>query len=115
MLALCGSAAGGVSYRFGLPGRVELESKKLSAAYQMYSGGGETQVSFRNKEYSYIVFDRAVRAAVGGEMAGTTFSSGLLVSRSGRIVSRRLCRDDATLSPSEMQRLLPSGPFVYHD
>ena len=114
MLAICGRT-GGATYRYGLPNRVELESSKLAAAYRMYSGGGETQVSFTNKDYSYIVFDRAVRAEVNGEMAGTTFSSGLLVSKGGRVISRRLCREEATLPSQEVQRLLPTGEFLYHD
>lgn len=102
------------TYRFGQLGRVELSSNKLAFADAMYSGGGETQISFMNNGFNYIVFDRGVRQMVRGELGGTAFSAGVLVRKNGRTVSKSECADDATIS-SAAEKLLPMGKFFYHE
>ncbi|WP_419809096.1 hypothetical protein [Sphingomonas sp.] len=113
LVSVCGDGRG-ATYRFGVPGRVELSSNRLTTAHAMYSGGGERQVSFANNGFSYIVFDRAVRQMSGGELGGTGFSAGLLVRRGERTVSEARCLGDATMS-SDVEKLLPAGPLVYHN
>ena len=110
---MCGKGRG-ATYRFGLPGRIELTSDKLTSAYEMYSGGGETQIAFTNGDYTYVVFDRTRRMSVG-RGNDTSFSNGLLIRRSGRTVSAARCRTDSPMSPGSVERALPKGPFVYHD
>lgn len=113
LISVCGNRRG-VTYRFGTPGRVELSSDRLATAYTMYAGGGERQIAFVNKGFTYIVFDRAVRQMSGGELSGTGFSAGLLVRRGDRTVSKARCAGETSMS-SDVERLLPAGTFVYHD
>lgn len=124
-IALCGGGAGAnryVQYRYGRPGAVELAypARGMAGIWRAqipYSGGGETQVNFRNGATTYSLYSRTVRT--GFEPGGTNnpaFSAGVEVRQGGRKIADRVCT-----SPSDAQfeaaayDLLPEGEAVMDD
>ncbi len=113
LVAVCGGADGAV-YRFGRPGHVELEATVLGLAETAFSGGGETQISFRHGGYRYIVFDRTVRTGFAADGHNDSqFSAGLVVQRGDTTVSTQLCRTDATIKAAAA-KVLPRSTFQSH-
>lgn len=123
-LALCAGAADGeryVQYRYGSPGNVELAfpvrgMAGLSRATIPFSGGGETQVNFRNGSYGYSVYSRTVRTGFGEGGNNPEFSAGVTVSQGGRELADRGCTApaDATFEAATYD-LLPEGQPVMSD
>lgn len=98
-VAVCGTAPGETAYRFGGGGggTPELVLKGGRNAYQMYSGGGESQLAFDNGDTRYIVFSRMVRTGFGEEGNMPAISDGVVVERAGKFVSIRTCDDPDVL------------------
>jgi len=60
-VSICGQEKqSGAVYRFGRPGRVELEATDLHHAHDGWWGGGETQVYADTPTHRYIVHDQMV-------------------------------------------------------
>ena len=113
LVAICGGG-GSAIYRFGRPGRIDLQATGLGYAQTAFSGGGETQISFTRAGTRYIVFDRRVRTGFGaGGQNDPQFSAGVVVQRSGRTLSTRLCRSDASIAAAAAQ-VIPAAAFVRH-
>ena len=107
---------GVATYRFGRPGRIELEIRGGRFAQRGYSGGGEAQILFQRKDHSYVVYDRLVRSAFGADGRNEPQStSGLLVQRRGRTLSNRQCIGKGEYSIDRRGAAhVPSGPFTEH-
>ena len=113
VVSICGSG-GKATYHFGRPGRVEMSSDALSFAETAFSGGGETQISFRNGAYIYIVYDKTTRTSFSSDgHHDPDFSSGLVVQKSGKTISALACGTDATISP-DASRVIKAGSFIEH-
>ena len=114
IVSIC-NAGGKAAYYFGKPERVEMSSKALSVASQGFSGGGETQIYFKNGAYTYIVYDRTERTSfsAGGPNSPDS-SSGLSVLKGDKTISDTACGSDATIS-ADATRIIPEGPYVEHD
>ena len=111
-VSVCGGGSGAV-YRSGTPGKVELTSRSLTFANRGYSGGGETQITAKNGEYTYTVYDRTVRTSFGDGGNDPEFSSGLLVARGARVISSKTCKGESSVA-ADAERALPAGSFVEH-
>lgn len=103
-------------YRFGRRDAVELEIKSGRFARAGYSGGGESQIQFEKRGYSYVIFDRTVRTEFGtdGQNAADT-SAGVLIRRDGQKVGTRFCggSGEQTIA-GKSAKLLPKGTFFAH-
>lgn len=111
---LCAMPAGDVAYRYGKPGKVELEARGLVTAYRGFSGGGERQVSFARGRVRYVLFDGTYRTAFGADGRNDPVNrAGLIVQRDGRTVMRRSCSGDAQMD-GRIEKTLPRGAFVAH-
>ena len=83
VVSVCG-AGGKATYYYGSSVKVEISARALSFAERAYSGGGETQICFRNGEYIYIVYDKTVRTSFSSEGHNDPdSSSGLVVEKGG--------------------------------
>lgn len=111
-VSVCGAGSGAV-YRYGTPGKVELTSRSLTFANQGYSGGGESQLTATNDDYTYTVYDRTVRTSFGEGGNDPEFSSGLIVTRGGRVISSKMCKGGSSVD-ADAERALPAGSFVEH-
>jgi len=90
-VAVCGLAKGGAEYRFGGE-EPELTLFEDVWATVPYSGGGEAQMQFSNGDTNYIVFSRMVRTNFKeGEPNNPAISDGVIVERSGELLSLRVC------------------------
>ena len=107
-------------YRYGRPGRIELEAPDVRRTYTGWSGGGETQVYADTPTHRYIVYDRMVRTGFDDEGHNLSeMTEGLVVQSEGRTVSNRDCAQPlGILPPAFDQRLLetlvPEGDYVPH-
>lgn len=102
------------TYRYGRPGRVELTASDLHWASTGYSGGGELQITARNADHSYTLFDRIVRTGFGAD--GLNYpkeDSGLVVRRGKKTLSARSCTPVQPIA-AEVRQLLPEGELVDH-
>lgn len=121
-VSICGREKGGAAYRYGRPGRVELEATDLHLADRGWSGGGETQVYADTPTHRYIVYNRVVRTAFGLDgRHDPKITSGLLVQREGRTVWSGECGLSEVLDPFAgrfdqqlIETLLPEGDYVDH-
>ena len=111
-VSVCGSGSGAV-YRYGTPGKVELTSRSLTFANRAYSGGGESQITAKNGDYTYTVYDSTVRTSFGEGGNDPEFSSGLVVSRGGRMISSKMCKAESSID-AVAERSLPAGSFADH-
>ena len=103
-------------YRYGKVPRIELEGNRLSFAETAFSGGGETQIIFENNGYRYIIYDSLVRTGFGANgLHRPKATTGLMVQKSGRIVSNARCigSADSGISPAA-SKALPVGTYVPH-
>ena len=113
IVSVC-SAGGKATYRYGTLGKVELSSQALSFAETAFSGGGETQISFRNGAYSYIVYDKTTRTSFSSDGHNDPdFTSGLVVQENGKTVLAEECGADATIS-ADAGHVIHAGAFVAH-
>ncbi len=102
------------TYYFGNSNHIELSSQALSIADHMFSGGGETQISFSRGDYGYIVYDKTTRTSFSADGRNNPdFTSGLVVQKSGKTISTKQCSLDATISSSAHHFIQP-GPFIEH-
>ncbi|MES3153769.1 hypothetical protein [Sphingomonas faeni] len=111
-VSVCGSGSGAV-YRYGSPGKVELTSRSLTFANRGYSGGWESQITAKNGDYTYTVYDSTVRTAFGDGGNDPAFSSGLVVSRGERTISSKMCKAESSIDAAAEQSL-PAGRFAEH-
>jgi hypothetical protein len=111
-VSVCGSGSGAV-YRYGTPGKVELTSRSLTFANRAYSGGGESQITAKNGDYTYTVYDSTVRTSFGAGGNDPEFSSGLVVSRGERMISSKMCKTESSIG-ADAGRALPAGSFAEH-
>lgn len=111
-VSVCGGGSGAV-YRYGTPGKVELASRSLTFANRGYSGGGESQITAKNADYTYTVYDSTVRTSFGEGGNDPEFSSGLVIARGGRVVSSKMCKAESSVDAAA-ERALPAGGFVEH-
>jgi hypothetical protein len=115
LAAVCGDrAAHDARYRFGTPGRIELESPAHALVYARagYSRGGEIQFHFAKAGYEYVVYSRIVRTNFGRGGNNPKEENGLFVRHGGRIVSQRRCTGlaDGDDDPNGFAR---EGEFIY--
>lgn len=113
LVSICGRAGGAV-YRFGRPARVELEAGGLRFAERAFSGGGETQVSFEREGSRYIVYDRLVRTAFGGDgRHDAQASAGVLVRKAGKTILDAQCVGSSGGGmDSALAKYIPPGHFI---
>lgn len=63
-----------------------------------YSGGGENQIAFRNRDVDYVVYQRTVRTSFG-ERHNAAIDAGVTVAREGKTISTVHCDSpDTTFS-----------------
>jgi hypothetical protein len=111
-VSVCGGGSSAV-YRYGTPGKVELTARGLTYANRGYSGGGESQITAKNNEYTYTVYDRTARTSFGEGGNDPEFASGLVIARGGRVLSSMMCKGESPVQ-STAERALPAGSFVEH-
>lgn len=114
-LAVCGTAPGKAEYRFGGEGAPELVLGGGRNAYQMYSGGGESQLAFDNGTTRYIVFSRMVRTGFGEEGNLPAISDGVVVERAGAFAAIRICAepDGLPVQTGEAERFLAPADDLF--
>ena len=124
-VSICGQEQGGAVYRFGHPGRVEIEVANLHLARHTFWGGGETQVYADTPTHRYVVYDRMVR--IGYDREGHNIpkmTQGLLVQSHGQTAWQRQCAPPTTYDPHTLpeaafdqqliEKLIPEGEYVDH-
>lgn len=109
-VSVCGGGSGAV-YRYGTPGKVELTSRNLTFANRGYSGGGESQITAKNGEYTYTVYDSTVRTRFGDSGNDPELSSGLVVSRGKRPISSKVCKGKSSIT-GDAAHVIPAGNFA---
>lgn len=113
-MSICGRD-GAAFYRFGRPGRVEVEAGRPTCAQTGFSGGGETQVAFHAGDVSYLVYQLSVRTNY--ESSGrydTRFSNGVLVRKGDRKLADIACTSEPTGDLTNGMSGAPSMPLVDH-
>lgn len=116
MASVCGKGGNSV-YRFGRPGRIEVEAGRLQYSMQMFAGGGESQIQFRKGLYRYVLFDRMVSRGIDAEgHSPKRVDSGLLVQKGNRKVFERACvpGDAVMLNSNAAPRFMVTGRYVPH-
>lgn len=120
-VSICGQQErGGAVYRYGRPGRVELEASDLRRAHTGWPGGGETQVYADTPTHRYIVYDRMVRTGFDDEGHNRSeMTEGLVVQSGGRTLSNQGCAQSVGLLPPAfdqrlIEKLVPEGEYVPH-
>ncbi len=112
-VSVCGQGQGTAVYRFGRPGRVELQVRDLYFAERAFSGGGETQVYADTPTHRYIVYDRVVRTSFDDGRHDPQAESGLVVQRGTRTLSSRRCASPATFD-ERTRTMVPAGRYSPH-
>ena len=92
---------------------MELTARSLTFANRPYSGGGESQITAKNADYTYTVYDRTIRTSFDESGNDPEFSSGLVIARGGRVISSKMCKGEATVDAAA-QQALSAGSFVEH-
>lgn len=102
-IAVCGTTAGKVEYRYG-PLNPELILDGGQYASVGYSGGGEQQIAFDNGYVRYVVFSRMVRTNfTPSEPNDAAISDGVIVLRNDKVLSVLICGGaDADPMPVQM-------------
>lgn len=132
-VAVCAAEGGSpaVQYRFGAPGRLELAYPAAGSrgvgsmrwASAAYSGGGEMQIQFDNGGFTYVAYAGMYRTGFGADGKNNPVDElGVLVLRSGKVVSRRRCTaapvkggSDDWINEQATKAALPEGRFIYAD
>lgn len=117
VVSVCGVSATGATYRYGRPGRIELERRGgLHYANQGFSGGGEDQLWFDNASTRYILYSRTVRTSFSSSgRHDPEFSAGLVALTHGRKLFNHGCggRGDQGFDAKTAAHV-PTGEFVDH-
>lgn len=104
----------GLTYRFGPPGRPELEltgdaaSGTLFYHRTLYARGEDQSLRFVNGDHSYVVFN--AWSAPNRYLEGARDHSGLLVLRGGRVIARMDCREGGDFLENPFFFTLPQDP-----
>jgi len=119
-VSIRGQEQGGATYRFGRPGRVELDATDLHHAHDGWWSGGETQVYADTPTHRYIVYDRMVRTGFDNEGHNRSeMTEGLVVQSGGRTLSNQDCAQPVVLLPPAfdqrpLETLVPEGDYIPH-
>jgi len=98
--------SGYMQYRFGEKDRIELAYPKAHdhprGRFHLssigYGGGGEAHLRFINEEFEYTVFDSLKKGNQNADGDRVNIlEAGLVVKKRGKIVSKLLCQDDASI------------------
>ena len=112
VLSVCGRGGQAV-YRFGRPGRVEVEAGRPTFAERGFAGGGETQVAFHAGDVSYTVHQSTVRTRFGPDgRHDPKFSDGVLVRRGALKLADIGCTGPTEGDLTDGGRGAPAGTFV---
>ena len=112
IVSVC-SGEGRATYYYGSMGKVEMTSSSLVFAATGFSRGGESQISFRNGAYTYVVYDKTVRTSFSPGGRNDPESTSRLVLKGKKAVSTKGCGSDATISVNA-SKLITKGTFVEH-
>ena len=102
---------GRLTYRFGRPGRPELElagdaaSGTLFYHRTLYARGEDQTLRFVNGDFSYVIFSGW--SAPNRYLEGARDDAGLLVLRGGRLIRRMNCRDGGDFLENPLFFTLP--------
>lgn len=126
ILSLCAVAnkpqhPGYLHYRFGNPGKVELQfpqsTQNTYAQFRWqtigYSGGWDTRIQFANGGYRYQVYDRAIKV----DMSHKDRSGGVLVYKGSKQVAQLSCQtvsfgaDPYAWGLNDLYERVPEGKF----
>ncbi|MDE2405519.1 MAG: hypothetical protein KGM17_12705 [Sphingomonadales bacterium] len=105
-------------YRFGRPGRVEIDAGGLRYVFRTATAGGEEQISFHVGAYRYMVYDWMY--GLGWDKQGHRmhdFRSGVFIERNGRPIADLVCDDADSLFTGKRHEVLyalPQTGFVDH-
>ena len=126
LAAVCGgkspSGARCAQYRYGVPGKLELTypgdgaSGGLAHAETAYSGGGESQILFKNAGFQYVVYSRMVRTNFkANEPNNPAFEAGVAVMKGDKLVGNRKCANpsDVDVDVAAASKFMPEGEFIY--
>lgn len=114
IMSVCGQGADAV-YRFGRPGHVKVEVHNPTRGYQMFSGGGETQVTFRAAGTTYMVYQKGVRTGFDKDGHNSTrFFDGILVRRGDRKLADIECVGIEGGNLTVGTDGAPEAPYVEH-
>jgi hypothetical protein len=105
------------TYRFGRPWRIELKTKNLHYAHQVFAGGGESQVVAISGAYRYVIYDRSIRSGIDIEgHSPLQFTSGLMVQRNGRYLANMICSpmNADIIDTSSVPNFMPKGEYIWH-
>jgi hypothetical protein len=119
IVSLCASKdltsdRGYLQYRFGLPGKIELEfpkdrqgtQQKFQYMHYFRAQVDETEISFQINGYEYQIFD-----TYNGEERPRISTEGVNVTAPGRPKEVSFaCRTKAKADYSDLQAVLPGGP-----
>lgn len=100
-----------LSYRFGPPGRPELElsgdasSGNVFYHRTLYARGEDQSLRFTHGAFSYVIFN--AWSAPNLYLEGARDYSGLLVLRNGRVIRRLNCRADGNFLENPLFLTLP--------
>lgn len=111
LVSVCRDRTGVSTYRFGRPGRIELQSKNLRVA-QIGASGNTEEIFFENNGFQYVVHsgwwktdpDRRGKRRMEE-------NSGLAVLKRGRVVWRAQCPSIEWIDESAFDTI-PGGPFI---
>ena len=96
-LAVCSTGAGRAEYRYG-DDEPELVLGGGELGIVGYSGGGEAQIAFANREYRYVVFSRMVRTNFAADEPNyPAMSDGVVILRGNEFLDLQLCNDPQVL------------------
>jgi hypothetical protein len=115
--SVCGQRLGQAVYRFGRPGRIELQTTDLRYSSIPYAGGGETQVYFSRGGYRYIFYDLMTRTGFGQDgRFNPVMTNRFVIQHRGRF---RILSNCSGLDPVIMSGLvrdyMPQGEFIEHE
>jgi hypothetical protein len=106
LVSICGRSKR-ATYRFGRPGKIELEGDNIRYNFTGQWGGGESQIALSRGSWRYVLYDGMVR---------TGFRGGLLVLKNRHIVSDRKCGSvPLVINSSIADDYMPSGPETDHE
>jgi len=128
VLSLCASNSSSSSlpafqYRFGMPGRLELQFPNVPSPAKnrfwfsstMFSGGGSAHVRFVNADYEYVLFDSTVRTGFGNDGRNDTKSdAGIVIFHQGKTVSVRHCTNDASIHAVAYEQM-PREEYQFYE
>lgn len=90
-----------LTYRYGTPGHLELVYPRCGhedrGAFYTTSaplfGGGEATIAFKQAGYEYTLYTKVGRAESGEAERVPVFEDGLMITRKGKVLQKRVCDD----------------------